>query len=110
MGADTVVELERAVEKSRAQAGEDPSHLAELAAALTALGIAYNAGARYPDAVALTEEAVDTWRLVVDENGGHRSELAEALTTLGSYYRVIGLDEEADEAAEEARVTRQGRE
>ena len=107
MGADTVVELERAVEKSRAQAGEDPSHLAELAAALTALGIAYNAGARYPDAVASTEEAVDTWRLVVDENGGHRSELVDAVTTLAGYYRLIGLDEEADEAVEQAELIRQ---
>ena len=98
MNVETVAALEQAVEKNRARAAEDPSHLADLAAALAALGVGYHNQARYPDAVALVEEAVDTWRQVA----GHLPEFAAALTTLSGYYRDIGLDEEADEAAEEA--------
>ncbi|MFI9380924.1 tetratricopeptide repeat protein [Kutzneria sp. NPDC052558] len=98
MSADTVTEFEKTVEKCRARAAEDPAHRPELAAALTALGVAYHDHARYPDAVALIEEAVDTWRLV----DGHRPDLAAALTTLSSYYTLIGLDEEAAVAAREA--------
>jgi tetratricopeptide (TPR) repeat protein len=103
MRSETVAELEEAVETCRAQAAADPSHLADLAAALTALGVAYHNHARYPDAVALVEEAVETWRRVA----GHRTELAGALSTLSGYYRLIGLDEEAAEVAKEAEVTRQ---
>jgi len=99
MSVETVTEFEKTVEKCRARAAEDPSHLPELASALAALGVAYHDHARYPDAVALTEEAVDTWRRTAGE---HRSELAAALTTLSGYYVEIGLDEEADAAAGEA--------
>ncbi len=97
MDVETVTELEKTVEKCRARAAEDPAHLADLATALSALGIAYHDHARYPDAVALTEEAVETWRRV-----DRRSELAAALTTLSGYYVLIGLDEEAEAATREA--------
>jgi tetratricopeptide (TPR) repeat protein len=98
MDVETVTELEQTVEKCRARAAEDPAHLADLAMALSALGIAYHDHARYPDAVAVTEEAVEAWRRA----DNRRSELAAALTTLSRYYVVIGLDEEAAAAAEEA--------
>jgi hypothetical protein len=98
MGVETVTESEKTVEKCRARAAEDPMRRPELAAALTALGVAYHDHARYPDAVALIEEAVETWRMV----DGHRPELATALTTLSTYYVLIGLDEEAEAATREA--------
>ena len=101
---ETVAELEETVEAGRAQAAADAAHLPDLAAVLTALAVAYHGAARYPDAVALIEEAAETWR----RTDGHRAELADALSLLSDYYRTIGLDEEADEAAEEARLTRQG--
>lgn len=103
MRADTVGELEETVESCRAQAATDAARRPDLAAALTALGVAYHQAARYPDAVALMEEAVETWQ----KADGHRSELVDAVTTLAGYYRLIGLDEEADEAAEQAQLIRQ---
>lgn len=102
MNVETVTEFEKTVEECRARAAEDPSQLAELAAALTALGVAYHDHARYPDAVALTEEAVETWRRVAAGDSGHRGGLAVALATLSGYYVEIGLDEEAAVVAGEA--------
>ncbi|HZV75471.1 MAG TPA: tetratricopeptide repeat protein, partial [Conexibacter sp.] len=99
---EAVAPTEEAVELRRAQAGENPAYLPNLAMALNNLGIRYSELGRREEAVAPTEEAVEVYRAQAGENPAYLPNLASALNNLGNHYSELGRPADTNAAWEES--------